>query len=59
MEFIKLNDKETEEYRQWAIDNYTPFTPINGIWHPEIQEQCVAINIANSTFYTDDGCIEV
>lgn len=48
--FKKLSEGEREAFRKWARENYKPFTPIEGIWHPEIQEECVQINneISNS-----------
>lgn len=43
--FQKLNDKEKEESKKWARDNYTPMSEIKGIWHPEVQKECVQMNI--------------
>mgnify|MGYP006276981617 CR=1 FL=1 len=54
MKFMKLSPEEQKEFRKWASDNYTPFSPIQGIWHPEIQKQCVAINIINSEFVDEN-----
>ena len=39
-----LTEEEEEVYRQWARDNYKPMEPINGVWHPVVQEECVHIN---------------
>jgi len=39
-----LTTEEQNEYRQWARDNYVPFTPIDGTWHPEVQFECAFIN---------------
>jgi hypothetical protein len=44
--FKDLNENQETEFRQWARDNYTPFTPIEGIWHPAIQDECAKINAA-------------
>jgi len=44
MIFRKLNDEQTEAFRQWARDSYRPFSEIKGIWHPVVQEECVKIN---------------
>lgn len=44
--FKDLNENQEAEFRQWARDNYTPFTPIEGIWHPAIQDECAKINSA-------------
>lgn len=46
--FRTLSDAETTEFQQWARDNYTPFSPINGCWHPVIQRECCRINTAAS-----------
>jgi hypothetical protein len=42
--FRKLDPEEVKEFRQWARDNYKPFTPIQGYWHPEVQDECRKIN---------------
>jgi len=42
--FRKLGAKEEKEFRQWARDNYKPFSEIKGVWHPVIQDECVKIN---------------
>ncbi len=42
--FKNLTKKEEEEYRQWARDNYIPFTPIIGVYHPIVQEECIKMN---------------
>ena len=39
-----LTTDEQISFRQWARDNYVPFTPINGTWHPEVQFECAFIN---------------
>tara|TARA_R100000995_G_scaffold66146_1_gene34977 strand:+ start:248 stop:469 length:222 start_codon:yes stop_codon:yes gene_type:complete len=39
-----LTTEEQISYRQWARDNYVPFTPIDGTWHPEVQFECAFIN---------------
>ncbi len=44
MIFRKLTEGETKEFKQWARENYKPFTEIKGIWHPIVQEECVQIN---------------
>lgn len=35
---------EQEEFRRWARKNYVAFTPIPGIWHPVVQDECRRIN---------------
>jgi len=42
--FRQLNEKEKKEFRNWARENYKPYTEIYGLWHPIIQEECVKIN---------------
>ena len=46
--FRKLSPEEEKSFRQWARENYIPFTEIKGIWHPIVQDECVAINKENS-----------
>jgi hypothetical protein len=42
--FRKLEEHEESEYRKWARDYYIPFSPINGVWHPVTQDECVKMN---------------
>jgi hypothetical protein len=42
--FKQLTETEAQEYRQWARDNYVPFSEISGVWHPVVQAECVRIN---------------
>jgi hypothetical protein len=42
--FRELSPEEEKEFRQWARDNYEPFSEINGVWHPVVQDECVKIN---------------
>ncbi len=42
--FLKLDDDQEREFRQWARDNYVPLEPISGVWHPVIQDECSKIN---------------
>jgi len=39
-----LTPEEEPEYRKWAREHYEPFSPILGLWHPTIQEECTKIN---------------
>lgn len=48
--FRELNGDEIAEFRKWARDNYEPFAPIKGVWHPEVQKECVEINRECATF---------
>jgi len=42
--FKELTAAEEADYRKWAQENYNPFEPINGVWHPVVQDECVRIN---------------
>lgn len=44
MQFRTLTPAETAKFRQWARDNYVPNSPIDGVWHPAVQAECVQIN---------------
>jgi hypothetical protein len=59
MFFRKLDPKEEESFRQWAHANYVPFSPILGIYHPVVQEECVKINKEKAGYVeeTDDYTI--
>ena len=50
MNMFKEIVKDSEEgmkYRLWARENYELYTPIKGVWHPLIQEECVRMNEGN------------
>jgi len=42
--FKEPTEKQKENYRKWARDNYEPLTEIKGVWHPVIQEECAIMN---------------
>jgi len=42
--FRELTPEQERSFRQWARDNYVPLTPIDGVWHPVVQEECAKIN---------------
>lgn len=44
MVFRYLSDEEELIFRGQARINYIPFQPIEGIWHPVYQDECVRIN---------------
>jgi hypothetical protein len=44
MLFRELSSEEELSFRQWADENYVPFSEINGVWHPVIQARCAEIN---------------
>jgi predicted transcriptional regulator YdeE len=43
--FRTLTDEEKKEFKQWARDNYEPLSRISSIWHPEVQDECIKINL--------------
>ena len=45
-----LSEKEVEKFKNWARDNYKPFDPINGVWHPIVQNECTKINTETEIF---------
>ena len=48
--FRTLTEEEGESFKQWARDNYEPFSVIQGYWHPVVQRECAEINLdADST----------
>lgn len=42
--FRDLNEEEEVEFRQWARDNYEPFSEVSTIWHPVVRDECIKIN---------------
>jgi len=42
--FRELDAEEEAEFRKWSRENYVPGEPINGVWHPICQDECVKIN---------------
>jgi len=42
--FKAITEDEKPAFRQWARDNYEPFSEIKGVWHPVVQDECVKIN---------------
>lgn len=54
--FRDLGPEEEEEFRKWARENYKPFDPIKGVWHPIVQEECVKMN--KETKLDLDGLVE-
>ena len=42
--FRDLSQQEEQEFRQWARNNYKTLEPIEGIWHPVIQDECRKMN---------------
>ena len=44
--FRELSEGDVVQFRAWARNNYEPLTPIKGIWHPVVQEECTKMNRA-------------
>ena len=42
--FRDLQPHEEAPFRQWARENYQALTPISGVWHPVVQDECRRIN---------------
>lgn len=42
--FRELTNNEETKFRQWARANYVAWSPISGLWHPVIQDECQLIN---------------
>lgn len=42
--YRELNEKEKQDFRDWARVHYKPYSEIKGIWHVVVQEECVKIN---------------
>ena len=42
--FRELEEQEEQTFRQWARENYKPYSEIKGVWHWTVQDECVKIN---------------
>jgi hypothetical protein len=49
--FMELSPDQEQKFRNWARENYHPFTEISGIWHPVVQDECVKMNKENASYY--------
>lgn len=45
--FRDLDSTEEASFRSWAREHYQPLTPIQGLWHPVVQDECRRINEAH------------
>lgn len=54
MKFIKLDLKKKREYRAWARANYKVNYPIDGRWHPVVQQECVNMNEEAAVYVMDE-----
>jgi hypothetical protein len=55
MLFKTLNPQEEIEFRQWARENYKPYSEIKGFWHYVVQDECVKINKKTDDCLTSFG----
>ena len=53
--FKTLTAKEEAEYRKWAREHYQPYEPINGVYHPVVQDECVKINKEADIFLVESA----
>jgi alpha-ketoglutarate-dependent taurine dioxygenase len=44
--FREANAAEEQAFREWARKHYTPLSPISGLWHPVVQDECRVMNAA-------------
>lgn len=42
--FRELNEKEVQEYKLWARENYILGTKVNEVYHPVVQQECDLMN---------------
>ena len=42
--FRSLSEKEVEEFRKHARENYLVGTNINDVWHPVYRDECMKMN---------------
>jgi hypothetical protein len=54
--FRKVDIPEKRKFRAWARENYEPYTPIDGTWHPVIQAECALINDELATYVMQPEC---
>lgn len=54
MFFRELSEEDAERFRRWARKNYTVGGPIDGVWHPVVQDECVNMNKEAAIFSLDN-----
>jgi hypothetical protein len=54
MIYRALNEQEAKAFQQWVRDHYKPFDPIEGIWHPVAQLECVRVNMEHSCYKVEE-----
>ena len=52
MLFRQLNTDEEKQFRAWARENYTPLSPISGVWHTVVQDECRRMNEERAAMFT-------
>lgn len=50
MHFKTLTEAQEVRFRMDARKKYKLYTPIDGLWHPVYQDECVKMNHENATF---------
>lgn len=45
--FRTLSPEEEAEFRKWARENYVPNSPVDPLWHPSIQDECMLMNASS------------
>jgi hypothetical protein len=53
MFFRALSPCEEARFRSWARETYRVGSEIKGIWHPVVQDECVAMNRETARFVVD------
>ena len=53
MIYRALTTTEDARFRSWARANYEPGSPVVGVWHPVVQEECARINRERATFIAE------
>lgn len=48
--FKVLTREELAASKAWAREHYTPLDEIKGVWHPEVQLECVRMNIEHTRY---------
>jgi hypothetical protein len=54
MLFRELTPEQEKAFRLYSRKTYKPGSPIEGIWHPVCQDECVKINVEHSTMVIDE-----
>jgi len=56
MNFFRiLSPDEKIEFKLWARNNYTLLSPIDPLWHPVVQNECIKMNCESFPDYSTEG----